>query len=143
MSLTPPSLRPRLQAVPEQPQRPGGPGRARRRLARPHAAALALRRQQRPAKHRSHWMRLVHACIRLSSLGGLKSIQGDPSGWLKPPVDLDPMTVMAAAQAGWRNIPNPSQREVLTIQMGHPVLESERWYCQEEPPSLELSAESD
>ena len=56
-------------------------------------------------------------------------LQGDPSGWLKPPFDLVP-TVLAAggpllllptAQAGWQNIPNPSQLEVLTILMGHPV----------------------
>ena len=58
-------------------------------------------------------------------------LQGDPSGWLKPPFDLVP-TVLAAgwpllllptAQAGWRNIPNPSQLEleVLTILMGHPA----------------------
>ena len=51
------------------------------------------------------------------------NVQGDPSGWLKPQVDLNP-TVLAAigpplqlptAQAGWRNIPDPSQREVKTI----------------------------
>ena len=56
-------------------------------------------------------------------------IQGDPSGWLKPPVDLVP-TVLAAggpvlqlptAQAGWGNIPNLSQWEALTILMGHSV----------------------
>ena len=56
-------------------------------------------------------------------------VQGDPSGWLKPPVDLVP-TVLAVGgpllqlptdHAGWCNIPIPSQWEVLTILMGHPV----------------------
>ena len=28
---------------------------------------------------------------------------------------------LPAAQAVWRNIPNPSQQEVLTDQMGHPI----------------------
>ena len=53
-------------------------------------------------------------------------LQGDPSNQLKPPIALVP-TVLAfdrsllylpTAQARWRNIPNPSQREDLTIQMG-------------------------
>ena len=57
-------------------------------------------------------------------------LQGDPSGWLKPPFDLVP-TVLAAggpllqlstARAGWQKIPNPSQREVLAILMGNPVV---------------------
>ena len=57
------------------------------------------------------------------------TLQGDPSGRLKPPVDLLP-TILAAggpllqlpsSQAGWWNIQNLSQREVLTILMGHPV----------------------
>ena len=56
-------------------------------------------------------------------------LQGDPSGWLKPPFDLVP-TVLAAgwpllqlatAQAGQRNIPNWSQQEVLQILLCHPV----------------------
>ena len=56
-------------------------------------------------------------------------LQGDPSGWLKPPFDLVP-TVLAAgglllqlpiAQVGWWSFPNPGQWEVLTILMGHPV----------------------
>ena len=54
-------------------------------------------------------------------------LQGDPPGWLKPAVDLV-LTVMAAggpvlqvptAWAGWRNIPNPRQREILTTRIGH------------------------
>ena len=57
-------------------------------------------------------------------------LQGDPSGWLKPPFDLVP-TVLAAggplllpptAQAGWQNIPNPNQQEVSTAQMCHPEM---------------------
>ena len=39
------------------------------------------------------------------------AIQGDPSGLLKPPVDLIPIV-----QAGWRNFPDLRQRED-----GHPV----------------------
>ena len=58
-----------------------------------------------------------------------KYAQGEPSGWLKPPVDLV-LTVSAAgrsllqlpnAQAGRWNIPHQSQREVLTILLDHPV----------------------
>ena len=55
-------------------------------------------------------------------------LQGDPSGQLQPPIDLV-MTVLAdggpllwlpTAQAGWQNIPNQNQQEVVTDQMGHP-----------------------
>ena len=53
------------------------------------------------------------------------AIQGDPSHWLKTPVD----SVQAVPAAGgqlltvvtWRNIQNPGQREVATNEMGHPV----------------------
>ena len=57
------------------------------------------------------------------------NLQGDPSGWFKPPVDLVP-TVMAAgglllqlptAQAGCRDIPNLRPQEVFTVLLGHPV----------------------
>ena len=60
----------------------------------------------------------------------------------KPPVDLV-QTVLAAggsllqlptAQAGWRDIPNPSQWEVVTKQMCHPV---QRWIFYE---GIDLSA---
>ena len=41
---------------------------------------------------------------------GPELIQGDPSGWLKPPVDLVPTDLagggLHAAQAGWWNISN-------------------------------------
>ena len=56
-------------------------------------------------------------------------LQNDTSRWWKPPVDLVPTEPAAAglllwlltAQAGWRNSKNPSQREVFTKEMGHPV----------------------
>ena len=70
----------------------------------------------------------------------LDIIQGDPSGWLKPPVDLVPPVLAAGgpllhlptARAGWRNIPNPSQGVVLTILMGHSVdiMEIFHWISQ-------------
>ena len=42
-----------------------------------------------------------------------RKMQVDPSGWLKPPIDLS-LTALAAAvattaQGGWRTITNPSQ----------------------------------
>ena len=56
-------------------------------------------------------------------------LKGDNFGQLQHPVDLV-LTVLAAsgpllqlptAQASLRNIPNPSQREVVTVQNGRPV----------------------
>ena len=50
-------------------------------------------------------------------------VQGDTEEFAKPPVDLVPtvpaagwpLLQLATAQAGWRNIPNWSQQEVLQI----------------------------
>ena len=58
-----------------------------------------------------------------------QSLQGDTFAWKKPPVVLvlpvlaagGPLLWLPTAQAGWRNIPNPSQHEVFTEQMCHPV----------------------
>ena len=64
--------------------------------------------------------------------GSCSYLQVDRSEWYQLRVDLVP-TVMAAAGpllwlptalAGWRNIPNLSQREVVTILAGHPVFTS-------------------
>ena len=60
---------------------------------------------------------------------GQAYVQGEHSGRLQPPVDLVPMVLAASlpllqqhtAQVSWRNIPNPGQREVVTVQNGHPV----------------------
>ena len=83
----------------------------------------------------AHHVQPRHHRVPLGRILRLKSrvgyLQGDPSRWLKPPVDSVP-TVLAlggpllqlpTAQAGWRNIPNPSQREVFTKQMCHPVVQ--------------------
>ena len=43
-----------------------------------------------------------------------RTLEGDPSGRLQPPVDLGPLLELPAAQAGWLNIPNLSQLEVVT-----------------------------
>ena len=51
----------------------------------------------------------------------------------KPPIDLVPtileggglLLYLPAAQAGWQNISNLSQREVVTNEMGHPVESAE------------------
>ena len=68
-------------------------------------------------------------CMPSGTLGintlGEEDVQSDQSGWLKPPVDLVTTFLAAAvvstAQAGWWNIPNPSQREVFIKQMYHHV----------------------
>ena len=53
-------------------------------------------------------------------------LQGDPSGWLQPPIDLGLIT----SSSGWAaivatycpgKVAELSQLEVVTIQMGHPV----------------------
>ena len=57
-------------------------------------------------------------------------VQGDNSGRRKPLVDFvlallaagGPLLQLPTAQANFRNIPNPSQREVVTVQNCHPVL---------------------
>ena len=65
-------------------------------------------------------------------MSGAKSdaIQGDPSGWLKPLMDLDlgcsvilPGQLVAAVAAHQlQNLSELSQLEVFTILMGQPVL---------------------
>ena len=56
-------------------------------------------------------------------------LQGEPYGQVNPPPDLVPKVPAADCPSlylpttlvGWCNIPNRSQLEVVTDQMGHPV----------------------
>ena len=56
-------------------------------------------------------------------------VQVDHSAWSQPPVDLVPALLAAGGpllqlpttQAVWRNFPNLSQQEVVTMQNGDPV----------------------
>ena len=72
------------------------------------------------------------------------TLQGDPSGQILPPVDLLPMVLVvdgpllyiSTAQAGWRNVPNPSQREVLTIQKSRSLVNQRVAY--DSPPISRL-----
>ena len=63
--------------------------------------------------------------------GGIQTkLQGDPSGWLQPPVDLVlPPCIGSRAVGSYSSgspaaatCPNLSQREVFTKQMGHHVI---------------------
>ena len=65
----------------------------------------------------------VAAILKTSRRYLIKTVQGDPSGQLHPPVDLVPRVLAAGGPLlyCWRNYPNPSEREVVTNQMGHPV----------------------
>ena len=38
-----------------------------------------------------------------------------------------PLLQLPTAQAGWQNVPNPSQQEVFTILMAHPVVIREKY----------------
>ena len=44
---------------------------------------------------------------------------------LRVPSAGGPLLLLPTAQAGWRNIPNPSKGEVVTKQRCHPVMMSE------------------